>query len=239
MKPLCLTAAALVLLSAAACSRIEPSAAPPTSPPAAETPPVADLQTKAKALVRELEKEDYRAAAQDFDEVMVKALPGDRLEMIWKDLQKKAGVFREMRGTRSEKVQGYDVVFVTCRFDKADLDVKVVFNSKKKVTGLFFVPPKPAVPPKTPPYAKPDAQVESEAVVVSGDYRLPGTLTLPKGDGPFPAVVLLAGSGPQDRDETIGPNKALRDLAWGLAARGIASLRYDKRTLAYGPRLAK
>src|SRR5262249_25220215 len=55
----------------------------------------------------------------------------------------------------------------------------------------------------------------------------------------FPAVVLLAGSGPQDRDETIGPNKALRDLAWGLAAQGVASLRYDKRTLVYGPRLEK
>jgi dienelactone hydrolase len=67
---------------------------------------------------------------------------------------------------------------------------------------------------------------------------LPGTLTLPKGEGPFAAAVLVHGSGPHDRDETIGPNKPLRDLAWGLASQGIAVLRYEKRTHAHGPRLA-
>ncbi len=53
---------------------------------------------------------------------------------------------------------------------------------------------------------------------------------MPKGAGPFPAVVLVHGSGPNDRDETIGPNKPFKDLAWGLATRGIAVLRYEKRT---------
>jgi hypothetical protein len=61
---------------------------------------------------------------------------------------------------------------------------------------------------------------------------VPATLTLPHGNGPWPAVVLLAGSGPQDRDETVGPNKPLKDLAWGLASRGIAVVRFDKITLA-------
>jgi dienelactone hydrolase len=51
-------------------------------------------------------------------------------------------------------------------------------------------------------------------------------------------VLLVAGSGPNDRDETIGPNKPFHDLAVGLAKAGIASLRYDKRTLTYGKRLA-
>jgi dienelactone hydrolase len=69
------------------------------------------------------------------------------------------------------------------------------------------------------------------AVTVSGPaVGLPGILTLPKAEGPVPAVLLLAGSGPQDRDETVGTNKPLRDLARGLADAGIASLRYDKRT---------
>src|SRR5205823_4382224 len=59
---------------------------------------------------------------------------------------------------------------------------------------------------------------------------LPGTLTAPKQGGTFAAVVLVHGSGPNDKDETFGPNKPFRDLAWGLAARGIAVLRYDKRS---------
>ena len=57
---------------------------------------------------------------------------------------------------------------------------------------------------------------------------------MPVGDGPFPAVVLVHGSGPHDRDETIGPNKPLRDVADGLASRGIAVLRYEKRTRQHG-----
>ena len=68
---------------------------------------------------------------------------------------------------------------------------------------------------------------------------LPATLTAPKGAGPFPAIVLLHGSGPHDRDETIGPNKPFRDLAGGLAGQGVAVLRFEKRTKAYGLKLAK
>jgi hypothetical protein len=61
---------------------------------------------------------------------------------------------------------------------------------------------------------------------------LPATLLIPKSDGPVPAVVFLSGSGPNDQDETIGPNKPLADIARGLGDRGIASLRFDKRTFA-------
>ena len=68
--------------------------------------------------------------------------------------------------------------------------------------------------------------------------ELPGTLLLPDGDGPFPAVVLVHGSGPNDRDETMTAQKPFRDIAEGLAEAGIAVYRYDKRTYAYGAALA-
>lgn len=58
---------------------------------------------------------------------------------------------------------------------------------------------------------------------------LAGTLTLPKGPGPFPATVLISGSGPHDRDETIAGHKPFLVLADYLTRRGIAVLRYDKR----------
>lgn len=81
------------------------------------------------------------------------------------------------------------------------------------------------------PVAPPPCE-ERDVQVPAGADSLPGTLCVPRAAGPVPVVVLTHGSGPNDRDETIGPNKPFRDIAHGLAARGIASLRYDKRTFA-------
>ena len=67
--------------------------------------------------------------------------------------------------------------------------------------------------------------------------ELPGILTIPKGEGPFPAVILLQGSGASDKDESVGNLKPFRDLAEGLAERGIAVYRFDKRSYVYGMEL--
>jgi dienelactone hydrolase len=86
----------------------------------------------------------------------------------------------------------------------------------------------------TPPdYAKPDNFHEQQVTIGDAPWRLSGTLTLPNGAGPFPAILLVAGSGPEDQDETILTNKPLKDIAWGLASRNIAVLRYNKRTFQY------
>jgi dienelactone hydrolase len=79
-----------------------------------------------------------------------------------------------------------------------------------------------------------DSFEERAVTVHSGHWDLPGFVTIPKGGGLFPAVVLVHGSGPNDMDETIGPNKTFKDIAYGLASRGVAILRYDKRTHKYG-----
>ncbi|MFD8691481.1 alpha/beta hydrolase family protein [Streptomyces sp. NPDC059651] len=83
-----------------------------------------------------------------------------------------------------------------------------------------------------PPYAQPDRFTERDVVVGTGPLAVPGTLSLPAGPGPWPAVVLLGGGGAFDRDESSGPNKPLKDLAWGLASRQVAVLRFDKITFA-------
>jgi hypothetical protein len=72
-----------------------------------------------------------------------------------------------------------------------------------------------------------------------GEWILLATVSIPQGDGPFAAVLLVHGSGPQDRDETLPPNKPFRDLAWGLASQGIAVLCYDKRTKVYAASLKR
>lgn len=87
--------------------------------------------------------------------------------------------------------------------------------------------------------APPEGVTQREVTVGADGWPLPGLLTLPDGDGPFPAVVLVHGSGPHDADETIFGNKPFRDLAHGLAAHGIGSLRYVKRSKEHGARLAR
>ena len=83
--------------------------------------------------------------------------------------------------------------------------------------------------PKTPfPY-------KAEGVVFRNDadqISLAGTLTVPEGEGPFPAVVLITGSGPQNRDEEIFGHKPFKVIADHLARNGIAALRYDDRGTA-------
>ena len=70
------------------------------------------------------------------------------------------------------------------------------------------------------------------------DEVLPGTLTLPEGEGPFPAVILIHGSGPCDRDETTFGTTPFRDIAESLPEKGIAVYRFDKRTYAFGDKVA-
>jgi len=69
------------------------------------------------------------------------------------------------------------------------------------------------------------------------EWKLSGTLTVPVGKRAVPGVVLVHGPGPHDRDEEIYSNRIFRDLAEGLSSRGIAVLRYDKRTLTYGDKM--
>jgi dienelactone hydrolase len=208
----------------------------------AQTPaddPFASLKVMAKAFVEALAREEFATAGKDFDEVMKKAAPAEKLRDFWKAALEQLGAFRKIDGLRGETAGKYRLVFVTCKFEKANLDMKVVFNKDRQITGHFFVAPGSTTAYQAPAYVDAESFTESEVVVGADPWKLPGTLTLPTGDGPCAAVVLVHGSGPHDRDEAIGPNKPFRDLAWGLASQGIAVLRYEKRTLHHSSQLLK
>jgi dienelactone hydrolase len=113
--------------------------------------------------------------------------------------------------------------------------VRVVRQGFENLAEVAFAVPAAY---KSPAYTLPAAFDAQELTVgASGAWPLPATLTMPKGAGKFPAVVLVHGSGPNDRDETLGANKPFRDLAEGLASQGIAVLRYEKRTKQHGARM--
>lgn len=83
----------------------------------------------------------------------------------------------------------------------------------------------------TSPFAQSMTLLNQTPVLEVPDGRLHGSLLLPKSDRPLPVALLIAGSGPTDRNgnNPMGHNDSLKRLAQGLAKQGIASLRYDKR----------
>jgi dienelactone hydrolase len=124
------------------------------------------------------------------------------------------------------------------RFEHGELAV-VISTSGDWIVGIQLEPPKSSQDDEwTPPaYTDPAAFTEEE-ITLDGDGRsVPGTLTLPASSTPGNLVVLLSGSGPHDRDETIGVSRPFRDLAWGLAGRGIGVLRAEKVTYTHGKEL--
>jgi hypothetical protein len=128
------------------------------------------------------------------------------------------------------------IVVFAAKFASQNINFRIIVNAAGLVAGFFQLPG--GVDWQRPEYSHPATFKEREVTVGDGEWQLPGTLTVPVGTGPFPAAVLVHGSGPNDRDETVGGAKVFKDLAEGLASRGIVVLRYEKRTLHYRARLA-
>jgi len=124
-------------------------------------------------------------------------------------------------------------------FAATRVNVQFTLNPSLQIAGLYLRPPDAPLPKvwQRPAYSRPDAFTQREVTIGSDEWKLGGTLTVPVGKGPFPGVVLVHGPGPNDRDEEIYSNRIFRDIAEGLASRGIAVLRYDKRTLTYGDKM--
>ena len=156
---------------------------------------------------------------------MAQAVPAERLQTLWNSL----GALKQRGQAQVSAQEGVQRVEVPLQFDAATVIAQVVVDAQGRVAGLLL---RPAPAGKAPAPAADAGYRELDFSVPQARGALPGTLALPDGEGPFPAVVLVHGSGPQDRDETIGGNRPFLDIARGLASHGIAVLRYDKRTMA-------
>lgn len=165
------------------------------------------------------------------------AVSAQMLGATFAQLQMQMGELKEVSEWQEDTMYGVHVYYRDLTFEKAALRLLLAFDADGRANTLRFVPvPKaPAVSQKTADQV-PDDLREKSVEVCTGSFKLPGTLTMPLSEGRFPLLVLVHGSGPCDRDETVGGMKIFRDLAYGLARKGIAVLRYDKRTKVYGNR---
>jgi uncharacterized protein len=224
---------ALVLIVAASCGA-QPAPAPYVPPPQPPKPVVADAaiaetpESIARTFIAQLVGHHYDAATARFDDRMKTGLPAAKLQEGWERIEAQLGAYASTGNVTVESHDSVRVVVMPITFGKQLTSVEIAVDAAGKLAGFTINPPR-AEPWSPPPYAKIDELLERD-VEIPLATPLPGTLTVPSSAGPFPAVVLVHGSGPQDRDETIGQLRVFKDLAAGLASRGIAVLRYEKRT---------
>ncbi len=174
---------------------------------------------------------DYQGLSDEwFTDEMKAAVPVDALASGWESAGRLAGSFVGIESIQDGPIDAQTTgIQAVVAFENLNMQVTLAVNESRQLAGLLLQP-------MAAEAEAPETVVEEAIVVGAGTaYELGGTLTLPAGaEGPVPAVVLVQGSGPSDRDETTGAYKPFRDIAWGLAQQGIAVLRYDKRTYAYG-----
>lgn len=214
-----------------------------------------DLTQKAAQAFEAARNRQIETLQDSFDDKM-KQIPADKInEMFgqkWSETENALGPFKQVGGSTvgfrvdaamvGQGAGMYDVRVLTLEFERGKLDLWVSFSPGKKLGGLVLLPPQmkdqvklavtaQAAQAKAAAAAAATAGRDQAVTVGAGTpWALSGTLTVPPGAGPFPAVVLVHGSGPQDRDETVGACKPFRDLAQGLSTQGVAVLRYEKRT---------
>ncbi len=187
--------------------------------------------------IQALREGAFQEAGARVDPAVPEGVMGpEQLQTLWAQIAAQLGALQSVEVGKVTEQGEYHLVDLPAAFQNQSLILRVVLTDALQVSGFFI---RPVEPPAYEPPAYVDESLFREVEVSVGKepWLLPGVLTLPRADGPVPVVVLVHGSGPNDRDETIGGSRPFRDLAWGLASFGIAVLRFDKRTRVHGARI--
>jgi uncharacterized protein len=166
-----------------------------------------------------------------FSPVLRSKVDSASLVKMWKSLELLHGPFMRVSTLRVDKEKR--LVILSCSFTLSVLTWRVSFDSDSLINGFHILAVDKVELYLPPPYADQGVITEKEVHFEGRFGRLRSMLTVPKHKKSMPLVIFLHGSGPQDLDESIGPNKPFKDLALGLATNGIASLRFDKTTFVY------
>ena len=150
----------------------------------------------------------------------------------WAQIEQVYGAFEEITGVTAQEENGAVTALVTCAHTNADITYNIVLYAENKLAGLAVAN---VVQKASESTADASLFVSEPIILRAGETdETQGLLTLPTGEGPFPAVIMMQGSGPSDMNETAYGIAIFRDLADLLAQAGVASIRYDKYTYAHG-----
>jgi uncharacterized protein len=183
---------------------------------------------------------EYIKSYSMFDDNVKKQLSESKLQEIWESILSQYGKYESIKKFTSSEKQNYHIVVADVLLEESVISLQFAYNQANELSGFVITSVQVREdknPYIMPNYADENKFTEREIKFGQKEWELNGILTLPKAKGKFPVVILIHGSGPNDKDESIGPNKPFKDLASGLASRGIAVLRYDKRTKTYGAKI--
>jgi pimeloyl-ACP methyl ester carboxylesterase len=190
-----------------------------------------NLFGKSDDFFKNLNEKNYTGAQAFFDPTVQSKVTPAELQKLWENITAKLGPFEAADVLQSKTEGDFFSVVMDAKFAGGSQPFLLAYNKAEKLVGFFLQPKSNAANYLNPAYADTTLYSEKEVYVSALKHKLVARLTTPKGATNFPIVVLVHGSGPSDMDGTVGPNKPLKDLAAGLAAKGIASIRYVKRTM--------
>lgn len=171
----------------------------------------------------------YEAIYNRMDPVMKRIMDEEKIMIFWDVLEMSYGSVQSV-GEPSISTRDKLVIAITAiQFERRKIGVKLVFNQKAELSGLFLVPPTPIY--QTPDYVNPFSFYEYKKTFSQAKLSINGMLTVPKKEGKYPLLIIVGGTAVADKDLSMGPNKIYKDIAWGLADNGVAVYRYDKRNL--------
>lgn len=179
-------------------------------------------------IIDHLDKGNYRTISKYMDKKTRKLLKPITLRKIWEELEKNFGNYQKHDEPQLSENEGALSTETILHFEQNGLILKLNFEGEL-LNGMWVSPFEYA-----PPEEVRNMSFGKEQLTVHSDtFDLPAEVIIPRGCNKCPMLVLVHGSGPNDMDESIGPNKVFKDLALLLASRGIATLRYDKRSKIY------
>jgi dienelactone hydrolase len=194
---------------------------------------ILSLIGKSQNLFNQFSEDKFTEAYANFDATFQAKVTQDDLKSLWGKIGERFGKLDAVSVINSKTEGDFYTVIVEGKFTNDTQNFMIAYNKTEKIVGFFLQPKSTAAAYVAPAYADTTLYKEKEIYVKAVAHNLVGLLTVPKNATNYPVVVLVHGSGPSDMDETIGPNKPFKDLAAGLAAKGIASIRYVKRTMVY------
>ncbi len=163
-----------------------------------------------------------------FTDAVATKLDTETIKKIWSQLESQYGKFNKIDSFASARLKDNLLVDCILNFEKGKLKYRLTFDKNNKIAGIFFSPYSSSK--KTGHKAEESTIFTEKKISFTNDgIKFPAMLCLPK-QSIKAIVVFIHGSGPNDMDETIGPNKIFKQIAHELAKYGIGSLRYDKRT---------